>query len=146
MESKKIIFYFSEHHNNTEKLIQEAAEGYQLEKVPSEITDVSKYDYIGFASGIYWGAFGEKLTQHIDKLTGLKGKKCFSICTSGSGSSGYVTAPKSAIEKKGGEFIGGFSCAGFDTYGIFRLIGGINKGHPDKTDVENCKKFLNSLK
>ena len=146
MESKKIIFYFSEHHNNTEKLIQEAAEGYQLEKVPSAITDVSKYDYIGFASGIYHGKFGEKLIQHIDKLTGLKGKKCFSIYTCGSGRRRYVTAPKSVIEKKGGEFIGGFGCKGFDTYGIFRSIGGIRKGHPDKTDIENCKKFLNSLK
>lgn len=146
MENKKIIFYYSEHHNNTKKLIKEAAEGFQLEKVPSEITDVSNYDYIGFASGVYWGVFGEQLQQQIDKLTGLKGKKCFSICTSGSGNSTYVSIPKSDIDKKGGVFIGGFSCEGFDTYGQFGKMGGIKKGHPDKTDIENCKKFLNSLK
>lgn len=146
MNSEKIIFYYTEHHNNTEKLLQEAANGFHLEKVPSDIVDVSNYKYIGFASGIYWGIFGQPLTDQINKLINIKGKHCFSICTSGSGNSKYINAPSSQIKQKGGIFIGGFGCEGFDTYGQFGKIGGVAKGHPDKNDIENCKKFLEQLK
>ena len=33
-------------------------------------------------------------------MTGLEGKKCFSLCSSGAGSEKYIYYPKEAIEKK----------------------------------------------
>lgn len=41
--------------------------------------------------------------------------------------------------------MGEFSCKGFDTFGLFKLIGGISKGHPDKNDLDNAKTFLKEL-
>lgn len=141
-----IIFYYTEHHNNTEKLLKDSIEGrFDLEKVPSNVVDVSQYKYIGFASGVYWGKFGKDLVEHMQKLKGVEGKKCFSVCTSGSGNDSYIEIPKGAIKKLKGNFVGGFGCKGLDTYGQFEKMGGINHGHPNTKDVENCKKYLASL-
>jgi hypothetical protein len=39
-----------------------------------------------------------------------------------------------------------FSCKGYDTFGPFKLIGGLSKGHPDETDLENAVAFVKGLK
>ena len=70
---------------STEKLIkgvQAAFPNIEILLLPNEEkNDVSSYDYIGFASGIYIIGMGEPIYQKIEKLTGLEGKKCFSLCT-----------------------------------------------------------------
>ena len=30
----------------------------------------------------------------------------------------------------------------YDKYFIFKLVGGINKGHPDEQDLKNAQKFI----
>ena len=37
--------------------------------------------------------------------------------------------------------IGKFSCKGYDTYGPFKLVGGIAKGHPNEKDLEAAVDF-----
>ena len=55
-----------------------------------------------------------------------------------------------ALEKKlrerGFKIIGKFSCLGFNTYGPFKLIGGISKGRPNEKDLENARIFARGLK
>ena len=41
--------------------------------------------------------------------------------------------------------LGEFGCRGFDTFGPFKLAGGIAKGHPDALDLEEARKFYRSL-
>ena len=41
--------------------------------------------------------------------------------------------------------LGIFSCKGFDNYGSFKLIGGINKGKPNEDDTQNLIKFLKNI-
>lgn len=41
--------------------------------------------------------------------------------------------------------LGAFVCKGFDTYGPFKLIGGINKNHPDEADVKQAIDFVGKL-
>lgn len=41
--------------------------------------------------------------------------------------------------------LGEFSCKGYDTFGPFKLIGGIAKGHPDTQDLENARKFYRKI-
>lgn len=36
---------------------------------------------------------------------------------------------------------GTFTCRGFDTFGPFRLIGGIAKGHPNEKELEKARAF-----
>ena len=70
-------------------------------------------------------------------------KKVFYICTYG-GSAAYksieeVTASKHAVN------IGYFGCKGYDTFGPFKLLGGIAKGHPDEKDIANAVAFYKKL-
>ncbi len=44
------------------------------------------------------------------------------------------------------EIIGEFSCLGLDTIGPLKLVGGINKGHPDEKDLDDARKFAIGLK
>lgn len=70
-------------------------------------------------------------------------KKVFYICTYG-GSAAYksieeVTASKHAVN------IGYFGCKGYDTFGPFKLLGGIAKGHPDEKDIADAVAFYKKL-
>ena len=105
MESKKIIiFYYSYSTMSTQKLvqgIQAAFPNIEILLLPSdEKNDVSSYDYVGFASGIYAWDFGKPIIQKIEKLTGLEGKKYFSLCSSGAGSEKYIYYPKRGNRKE----------------------------------------------
>ena len=42
--------------------------------------------------------------------------------------------------------LGEFSCKGYDTFGPFRLVGGIAKGHPDAADLEDARRFYRVLR
>ena len=42
--------------------------------------------------------------------------------------------------------LGAFSCKGYDTFGPFKLVGGIAKGHPDERDLENARAFYRQLR
>ena len=41
--------------------------------------------------------------------------------------------------------LGEFSCKGFDTFGPFKLVGGIAKGHPDEQDLSNARRFYRDV-
>ena len=38
-----------------------------------------------------------------------------------------------------------FSCRGFNTHGPLKLVGGINKGHPDLKDLKHAEIFARNL-
>ena len=71
---KTIILYYSNHHGNTKKLV-DAIQASDPENV--EILDVttagpkdlSGYDLIGVASGIYAGNFGKPLLNYMSENT-----------------------------------------------------------------------------
>ena len=64
---KGIIIYESKHHGNTKKLVDAIAKKYGMETVNAvdniEI-DFSKYDLIGFASGIDFSRFYDNVTAY----------------------------------------------------------------------------------
>ena len=41
--------------------------------------------------------------------------------------------------------IGKFGCKGYDTFGPFKLVAGIAKGHPDEEDIKNIVEFAKGL-
>lgn len=49
---------------------------------------------------------------------------------------------KKFLEQKSATVTAAFSCKGYDTYGPFKLIGGLNKHHPDENDVNNAVQFM----
>ena len=49
------------------------------------------------------------------------------------------------MNKKQASVVGKFGCKGYDTFGPFKLVGGIAKGHPDDIDIQNAVGFVKDL-
>lgn len=144
---KTAILYYSKHHENTKKLLDAIAAKHDvtlidITKDPS--TDLSAYDCIGFASGIYYSKFQKELLAYAEKYM-PDGKKTFFICTYGVKKNGYTKAITETVQKHHAEILGEFGCLGFNTFGPFKLIGGIAKGHPDNTDLAQALSFYEKL-
>lgn len=61
---KTAIVYYSKHHGNTKKLldaIAAAADVDLIDVTAMKTVDLSGYNRIGFASGIYYGAFAKQI-------------------------------------------------------------------------------------
>ena len=41
--------------------------------------------------------------------------------------------------------IGSYHCQGYDTFGPFKLVGGIGKGHPTEDEINNAVAFYQNL-
>ena len=67
----------------------------------------------------------------------------FLICTYG-GSANYRSIEQ-ILNKKHSKVIGKFGCKGYDTFGPFKLVGGIAKRHPDEEDIKNAVEFVKEL-
>jgi len=87
------------------------------------------------------GSYEEVVEEHLPD-----GKKVFLVFTCGSMSSGYTSTAKSIAKTKNCTVIGEYGCLGFDTYGPFKLMGGISKGHPDANEIADAVKFYGDLK
>ena len=142
-----LIIYHSEHHQNTEKIskVMAVKSGADIIKAGDiNPNDVNRYDIIGFGSGVYNGKLHEDILTIINKLPYQDNKKSFIFSTTGS-----LNYSKLALDRfrpllinKGFKIIGEFSCLGFDT-AITRE--GINKGKPDKQDLENAENFIQGI-
>ena len=82
---KTAIVYASVHHGNTKKIIDEIAKTNDVELIDATQTvekDLSEYDLIGFASGVYGGKFHQSVLKFASvNLT--DNKNVFLICTYG---------------------------------------------------------------
>jgi|LSQX01.2.fsa_nt_gb flavodoxin len=139
------IVYKSIHHGNTKKLLdglKTACEVDLFEVDAARHMDMSDYDVIGYASGIYMAKIHGSIYTYLEEQTMLP-KKTFIIITSGSNSKKYGKVFSEYLRKKGLDILGIYSCKGFDTYGIFKLIGGKAKHHPNDSDIEAAVSFIN---
>ena len=71
-------------------------------------------------------------------------KNVFLICTYGGRP--VFKSIEQVIAYKYDTIVGRFSCKGFDTFGPFKMIGGVSKGHPDEKDIAAAVEFYNGLK
>ena len=143
---KKVIIYASVHHGNTKKLAERIAKdcGTDLiDAVRQSSADLSQYDMIGFASGIYFSKFHQAIMRFASENL-PQGKKVFLICTYG-GNASYKSFEQ-ILEEKRANVIGRFGCKGYDTFGPFKLVGGIAKGHPTEQELTAAVDFVNGLK
>ena len=135
------IVYASVHHGNTEKLVKRIAEECQvdlIDAVKQPDADLSSYDMIGFASGIYFSKFHQSILEFAEKNL-PDDKKIFLICTYG-GSANYKTIEQ-ILDKRHASVVGKFGCKGYDTFGPFKLVGGIAKDHPNEEDMKKRSGF-----
>ncbi|MCK9578100.1 flavodoxin [bacterium] len=149
---KSLIIYISIHNKNTEKIANVIASELDSEIVKvAELKnfDVSQYDVIGFGSGIYMSNFSGFIINVIRKMKGINGKKVFIFSTSGNKKTffnNFDKKIKEELNKKEAILIGNYNCPGFDTFGPFKLIGGLNKGRPNEKDIAEAKVFAGKIK
>lgn len=145
--AKIAIVYASIHHKNTEKLVRGMADGLTIELIDiikNGSVDLSSYDIVGFASGIYAARVHKSLQKFLEESSDLP-KKTFVICTSGVGKGSFAKKFGEKLTNRGFEVLGTYECKGFDTFGPFKLIGGLGKGRPNQEDIEKGRKFLQEI-
>lgn len=114
--------------------------------VPSTLGD---YDLVGFGSGIYGMAFHRRLLGLVRRLPEGHGRSSLVFATSGSPEPPvwrYTRRLQRLLEGRGYSVAGTFVCRGYDTWLPLRLVGGLNKGHPDGDDLERARTFARELR
>ena len=144
---KTAIAYYSKHHGNTKKLLDAIAAQTAvtlIDVLEQKTADLTGYDRIGLASGIYYSSFAKQIIAFAkEKLP--EGKDVFYIYTHGAPSGDFLKAMRQIAESRRCRELGEYHCQGFDTFGPFKLVGGIAKGHPTAEEIEGAVRFFNEL-
>ncbi len=51
----------------------------------------------------------------------------------------------SVIQQKQCTVLGKYNCRGYDTFGPFKLVGGLCKCHPDEADIAGAVDFVGKI-
>ena len=116
-----------------------------LDVTTRQTVRLEEYDCIGFASGIY-GFEVQKAVVDFARQYLPQGKPVFFVYTYGGAKGSGAKALEEIAREKGCPVLGEFSCKGYDTFGPFKLVGGIAKGHPDERDLENARQFYQEIR
>ena len=142
------IIYYSKHHGNTKQLLDAiAAVAPEVELVDAtekHELDLSRYDKIGFASAIYYGKFAEQVLSFA-KVNLPTGKDVFFIATAGNPTKNCFNSIAAVTEEKHSKELGRYMSKGFDTFGPFKIVGGLQKGHPTEEEIQGAVDFYKAL-
>lgn len=148
---KTAILYRSRHHGNTKKLVDAiVAEHPEVDVIDvealgkHEYPDLSEYRLIGAASGIYYGEFDRELKRVLENSLSM-GDKVFGLMTYGGADKTYGRDLTAVCQVKMASVLTMYGCRGWDTWGPFKLRGGVAKGHPDEADIQGAVDFYNRL-
>ena len=144
---KTAIAYYSQHHGNTKKLLDAIAAQEDvtlIDVVENKDADLTGFDRIGFASGIYFSAFAKQILAFA-KENLPEEKDVFYLYTHGAPSGDFLKAMRQIAESKNCRELGEYHCQGFDTFGPFKLVGGIAKGHPTEEELAAAVRFYQAL-
>ena len=144
---KTAVCYYSRHHENTRKVLEAMrAEGEidLIDVTAHQTVCLEEYDCIGFASGIYGFEFQKDVVAFAQQYLPAK-KPVFFVYTYGGARCTGAKAVQEIAAAKNCPVLGEFSCKGYDTFGPFKLVGGIAKGHPNAQDLENARRFYREI-
>lgn len=142
-----LIVCDSRAYGNTRKVAEAMADALGAEVVtPHEARriELANYDIAGFGSGIYAMNFYADLRQLVEALPKVGNKRAFIFLTSASSEPRMrkpVAKMTATLTNRGYEVVGHFWCRGFWNPWWLRLIGGVNKGHPDRADLDAAGAF-----
>lgn len=144
---KAAVCYYSRHHGNTRKVLEAMAEEGNLDLIDvtaRQAVRLEEYDCVGFASGVYFGKFQESVLSFARQYLPA-GKPVFFVYTYGGTKGSGAKDLADIAREKSSPVLGEFSCRGYDTFGPFKLVGGIAKGRPNAGDLEKARKFYREL-
>jgi len=123
---------------NTKKVADAIAEetGVTAKDVSSSLIEDTKILFLG--SGTYGGKPGEAMMKFIGSGN-FSGRKVaiFGTAASLSGNQKMIGAMTDILKQKGATILGNYHCKG-----KFILV---NRGHPNKEDMDNAKKFAREM-
>ena len=144
---KTAIVYYSKHHGNTKKLLDAIAavdDVVLIDVTVAQDVDLGAFDRIGLASGIYYGGYAKQIIRFVEKDL-PEGKPVFFVYTHGAPKGEFLKSIRPLIEAKHCRELGEYHCKGFDTFGPFKLVGGLAKGHPTQDEIEGAVEFYKGL-
>ena len=136
------------HHGNTGKVAEAMAETLSadlFDLTKQESVDISGYDLIGLASGIYYFNMHKAIRKFAQAAPFTPAQKVFLVCTCGAEGKDYTKSVRKVLEDKGAKVLDGFCCRGFDTFGPLALFGGVAKGRPNEQDLEYAREYAGKL-
>ena len=71
--------------------------------------------------------------------------RVFFLYTCGKDNSKYTFSISDIAGNHERKILGSYGCLGFDTYGSFKLIGGISKGYPTQAEIEGAITFFEQI-
>lgn len=147
MDLKTVIVYRSKHHGNTKKLVDAIVAAHpEIDTIDvgalgkNEYPDLSPYHIIIMASGIYYGNFDKDLLRVADHCL-RDGDKVVGLMTYGGQAKFNGRDLDGVCRMKFANLLCMYGCPGFDTYGPFKLVGGMNKGRPNQEDIDGAVPF-----
>ncbi len=143
---KSLIIYGSRHHGNTEKLVKAIADAYPVDLWDAEAgrcETLADYDCIGFASGIDFGKFYPAVTEAARSLPA--GKQVYALFTCARDNGRYGDEIREIARERGCAYLGKFGCKGYNTYGPWKLMGGMNKNHPSAEELAAAIRFYGEV-
>jgi flavodoxin len=145
---KTAIVYYSEHHGNTRKVVEAIAAAHEevtlIDAATKIEVDLSGYERIGFASGIYGGQFAKKLLTFA-QINLPDRKETFIIYTSAMNGKKYGDDLRQLLDKRNARVLGTWHTKGYCTFGPLKLIGGAFKGKPGEAELQEAVRFYESL-
>lgn len=147
MNRKAVIVYASKHHGNTYKLVKgisERCEVTTIDATKQSVMDLQDYEVIGFASGIDFGKFYKEIETFAKDNLPMK-KQVFFLYTCAMERKGFTDSMKKIALEKDAIVLGEYGCKGYNTYGPWKLIGGMNRNHPTEEEIQSAVSFFESL-
>ncbi len=144
---KTAIVYYSKHHGNTKKVIDAINKDNDITLIDATATDnadLTQFDVVGFASGIYYSKFHRLVLKFAENNLPAN-KKVFFVYTYGAKKDGYTKAINESVAKESAYVLGEYGCFSFNTFGPFKLIGGMAKGHPDDNELNRAYEFYKDI-
>lgn len=144
---KTVIVYSSNHHGNTLKLVKAIYAKYNVTIIDldqEKELNLMEYDLIGFASGIAYNRMYKCISKAISNNLPKK-KKVFFLYTCGKNNKDFTKYEQELAKSMECEVLGSYGCIGYNTYGPLKLIGGINKGHPDEKEIDGALNFFEKI-
>ena len=145
---KTCIIYYSKHHGNTKKLLDAIKavdpEVELIDATEKREADLNGFERLGFASGVYYGKFAEHVLTFA-KVNLPAQKDVFYLATAGNPIKMNFNSIAEVANSKQCNELGRFQCKGYDTFGPFKLVGGIQKGHPTEDEIAEAVEFYKNL-
>lgn len=148
---KTVIVCTSVSHGNTRRIADSMAQVLDAKVVSPEqadLTELAEADLVGFGSGVFYSRLHPHITDFVKALPAGRGR-AFVFATSGLPAiplAPFTRPLVQLLEDKGLEVDGTFSCRAFDTWGPFKLVGGINRQRPNDADLAAARAFAGRLR